>query len=496
VFYASGADLQSINPLIAVHPLAKQVQKNVLLLTLVSYDAGMHPVARLATPVWGEGRRSLTFNLRHDVIWHDSVPTTAADVKWTLDMARDPAVAYPRARDLEAVAGVDLVDSFTVRVRFARPLPVFPDVFTDLAILPAHLFHGVGAGEIRTAPFNRAPVGNGPFAFSEYQPGQRWVFQRFDGFPADLGPAKIGRLAIIVVDEPATKLAGLTSGELDFAGIAPAHAEIVRKNPKLQVIEYPILFSNAIFWNLRRAPFNDPRVREALDRAIDRQLIIDGFLHGFGTVAGGPVPPEHPWYQPVAPPMHSSAYAGHLLAEAGWVPGADGVRQKNGKRLAFDLLTVGSGDNLLEQMIQAQLKSVGVEIRIRQIELSAFLATVQGSSRDFDAALVGVTGDLSLGYVRALYDSHHPGPLAYSGYQSAGMDSALAEVSAAATEPALFQAWREVQGVLGRDHPSSWLYHSRGVQGVNRRVGSVTIDLRGELANVTRWTLTPEGSSH
>lgn len=496
MFYASGADLQSINPLVAVHPLAKQVQKNVLLLTLVGYDSTMHPVPRLATPAWAPDRRSLTFNLRHDVIWHDSIPTTAADVKWTLDMARDPQVAYPRARDLESVVGVDLVDSFTVRVRFSRVLPVFPDVFTDLAILPAHRFTDVKAGEIRTASFSRTPVGNGPFAFAEYQPGQRWVFRRFDRFPAELGPAKIGRLAVIVVDEPATKLAGLTSGELDFAGIAPSHAEIVRRDPRLRVIDYPVPFSNAVFWNLRRAPFSDARVRQALDLAVDRRLIVEGFLHGFGTAAGGPVPPEHPWYQPVAPPAHDSAAAARLFTEAGWLLGAGGVRQKDGKHLAFDLLTVGSGDNLLEQMLQAQLKSVGVEMRIRQIELSAFLAVVQGATRDFDAALIGVTGDLSLGYVRALYDSRDPGPLAYAGYRSPELDSALDAVRGASTEAQLIKAWRSVQDVLGRDRPTSWLYHARGLQGVNRRVGNVAIDLRGELANVSRWTVAPEGSAH
>jgi ABC-type transport system substrate-binding protein len=146
-------------------------------------------------------------------------------------------------------------------------------------------------------------------------------------------------------------------------------------------------------------------------------------------------------------------------------------------------------------MLQAQFKSVGVEMRIRQIELSSFLAVVQGPARDFDAALIGVTGDLSLGYIRALYDSPAPGPLAYSGYRSVSLDSALADVQTATSETQLARAWRRVQDILGRDHPTSWLYHARGLQGVNRRIESVTIDLRGELANVTRWTITKEGAS-
>ncbi len=489
VFFASGADLQSINSLVAVHPLAKQVQKNVLFLTLVGYDSAMQPVPRLATPHWNPAHTEITFALRHDITWQDSVRTTAQDVRWTLGMARDPAVAYPRARELDAVTGVEAVDSFTVRVRFARPQPVFPDVFTDLAILPAHRFRDIAPGGMRTAPFNLAPVGNGPFEFVEYRPGQRWVFRRSARFPSDLGAPGIERLAIVVVDEPATKLAGLTSGELDFAGIAPAHVDVVRANAALRVVDYPILFSYAVFWNLRRAPFSDARVRRALDMALDRQRIVDGFIHGFGTIAGGPVPPAHPWYEAVPAPTLDTAAAGKLLDEAGWRRGSDGMRAKDGKRLAFSLLTVGSGDNILEQMVQAQLKAIGVELTIRQVELSAFLAVVQGEGRDFDAAIMGVTGDLALGYLGGLFDSRKPGPLAYSGYRSSGFETDLDRVRAATTEGDLVAAWRDAQRVLAADGPVSWLYHARGVQGTNRRIENVAIDLRGELANVARWTI-------
>ena len=117
IFFASGADLQSINPLVAVHPLAKQVQKHVLFMTLATYDSAIRPVPRLATWRWNAKRTVLTFYLRDDVTWHDGVPTTAADVVWTLERARDPAVAYPRARDLSAVADAVMIDSLTVELR-------------------------------------------------------------------------------------------------------------------------------------------------------------------------------------------------------------------------------------------------------------------------------------------------------------------------------------------------------------------------------------------
>jgi peptide/nickel transport system substrate-binding protein len=487
VFYASGADLQSINPLVAIHPLAKAVQKHILFLTLARYDSAMRPIPRLAEWEWNEDRTVLTFSLRLDVRWHDGMPTSADDVRWTVEMARAPKVAYPRARDLEAVTEVTVVDSATVRMRFRHTQPTFPDVFTDLAILPAHRFRDASPSEIRRAEFNRHPVGNGPFRFVEYRPNERWVFRRDDGFPTALGRPAIERLVIVVVDEPTTKLAALTSGELDFAGIAPAHAAFVRDDPALRVIDYPVPFVAALVWNLRRPPFDDPVVRRAMTLALDRHLIVDAYLYGYGRVADGPVPPEHPWYDPVAILPHDPPGAEELLERMGWRVGAEGVRERAGQKLRFDLMTVGSGDNALEQMIQAQLGAIGVEVRIRQRELTTFLAVAQGSDRDFDALVTLIPGDLSLGHVGALFGSAPPGPLAYAGYRNPQFDAALERASRATTSRVLRDAWRDAQRILAADHPTTWLYHARGLQGAAARIADVEVDLRGELASVARW---------
>ena len=488
LLFASGADLQSINPLVAIHPLAKQVQKHILFLTLAAYDEAIEPAPRLATWRWNDDRTVLTFALRRDVRWHDGRPTTADDVVWTLNMARHVETAYPRARDLRAVTRVSRVDAYTVELEFARPQPTFPDVLTDLAILPQHLFAGLAPADIRTAAFNLNPVGNGPFRFVEYRPNQRWVFSRVDDFPISLGRPRIERFVVVVVDESTTKLAALTSGELDFAGINPAHATFVQNDGRLTVMDYPVQFVNALIWNTRRPPFDDARVRRAVTLALDRQLLVDAYLYGYGAVADGPVPPDHPWFESPAPVRHDVAAATALLEEAGWRVGADEVRERAGRRLSFRLLTVGSSDNALEQMIQAQLRRVGIHMEIRQLELSTFLSVAQGPQRDFDALITLVPGDLALGYVAALF-AGESGPLAYSGLQSDDVEAALTRVRQAHTTGQLAAGWRDVQLALEREFPATWLYHARGVQGVNRRVRGVSLDLRGELAGVTGWRI-------
>ena len=187
-----------------------------------------------------------------------------------------------------------------------------------------------------------------------------------------------------MVDEPTTKLAALTAGELDFAGIQPAHASFVARDPALAIVSYPLLQSYGIVFNTRHPPFDDLAVRRRVNAAVDRREIVEGYLYGFGTPAHGPVPPDLPGYVPVA------------------ADGRPTARQQVGDPLAFELLTVGSGEAPLEQMVQARLRAAGMRVTIRQLELSAFLARVYGREHDFDAAVLGVTGDPGLGYLGPL----------------------------------------------------------------------------------------------
>src|SRR6266700_3034213 len=445
VVYAPGADLQSVNPLLTSHPLAKQVQRYVLLTTLVRYDSALTPRPYLARAwTWSADQKSLTFRLQPGVRWDDGLPTTARDVAWTLSAARDAATGYPRLNDFADVAFVNDPNDSTVVIRFTHSQDAIPDVLTDLAILPAHVLDSIPRAELRRAAWNQQPVGNGPFRFVAHEPNRRWVFAANPDFPAVLGgPPALARLIIVVVDDPTAKLAALTAGEIDFAGIQPAHAAFVRKDTALTVLDYPVIFPYGIVFNVRRPPFDDARVRLAVALALDRREIVDGYLYGFGTVADGPVPPGVPGYVPVRPLPLAADSARRLLG---------------GRRVAFELLTVGSGEAALEQMIQARLAAVGFDVAIRQLELTAFLDRVNPRRHDFEAAVIGTPGDPGLGFLAPLAD--------------------LAGVRVPPDPAAAQQRFRDAL-------PVAFLYHSRGVQGMNRRVRGVRMDERGEIGRAS-----------
>jgi peptide/nickel transport system substrate-binding protein len=323
-------------------------------------------------------------------------------------------------------------------------------VLTDLAILPAHLLDSIPHARLREASWNTHPVGNGPFRFVTHEPNRRWVFARNPDFPADMGgPPQLERFIVVVVDEPMVKLSALVSGELDFAGISPQHVGFVRRHARLAIREYPLIFPYGLVFNTRRPPFNDPRARLAAALAIDRQEIVDGYLFGFASVADGPVPPGLPRYvaAPRLPLRPDSARA--------LVAGLDG-----GRPPSFELLTVGSGEGALEQMLQARLAAVGFKVTIRQLENSTFLSRVFGPQHDFTAAVTGISGDPGLGFLQSL--------------------GAVTGVPIP-RDPAL------AQRLFAEQLPVVWLYHARGVQAINSRIRGVRMDMRGELPSVAAW---------
>lgn len=491
VVIASGADLESANPLVTVHPLSRQVQRYALFVTLARYDSTLRPQPYYAQRwEWSPDRTALTLHLEPALRWHDGTPTTARDVAFTLDRARDPAVGYARASDLAALASVDAFDDTTAVLHYRVPQPDVPAVLCELPIVPKHRLASIASADLRRASFSTDPVGNGPFRFVQRDAGARWVFERNATFPASLGgPPTLRRMVVAVVDEATTKFAGLVSGELDAAGIAPTMAVLARRDPAIHVLSYPVLQSYALVFNAARPPFDDVRVRRAVDASIDRARLVAAAVAGFGTPARGAVPPDNP----LSAPGHDrleTARADSLLDAAGWRRGADGVRSRNGRPLVITLNTVVTGDNPAEQLVQSDLAARGIRVEIRQMELGAFLAAARAPKKTFDVLMTGIPGDLSLAHLAGMFASSQAGgALDYAGYHSARLDSGFARVASAATDDARRAAWFDVQRALDDDVPVAWLYHARGVQGLSARLRGVTMDLRGELVTLAQWSV-------
>lgn len=227
------------------------------------------------------GDTAWRFHLRRGVKFHDGHDFTAEDVKFTFDRILDPKTAYGFAGRISQVSGVRIVDSYTIEFTTKGTFPILPKAVADMPVEPKHYYEKEGADAAR-----RHPIGTGPFVFKTWTAGDRY---ELTANPAYWGGApKVDRLLIRQVPEAATRVAALLSGEAQIAEEIPIDVlEQIELSKAATIASIPTTVGLVLTFDPRKAPFDDPKVREALDMAIDKDLILKEILKGKGEVLDG-----------------------------------------------------------------------------------------------------------------------------------------------------------------------------------------------------------------
>lgn len=512
VVVALGVDPPTFNGLNAVDVESMWIHQGLLSMPLVRYDQAKQVQPWLAER-WDTVRVApdtlqLTFHLRRDVRWHDGVPTTAEDVRFTYERMLDPRVAFPRRAYLEPWSPkVEVVDSFTVRFRL-RPHAEFLDFWTWDVILPAHLLREVPPGELRNHPFAHQPVGNGPFRFVRRVPGQELVFAANADFPEALGGRPyLDRVVFRVIPDATSRLIELLTGGVDLDFVPPDQVHRVRDARSIRLIEYPHSAWTQIVWNTRRPPFDDARVRSALSLAIDRSALVDGVLHGHGVPGRWTATPSHWQYDSADPetePRYQPAEAKRLLAEAGWRDrDEDGVLEDaHGRPLRFTLLSFRESSTHPHSMpvIQAQLRAIGVDVRLRLLEGGTLMALVEGKLnergervRNFDAMLTNWETGRSSDDSHFLHSRNRNDPLAIASYANPRADSFMDTLTATLSRESARPLLREYHRLMVREAPVTVLYYSKLSAAVSERLRGVEMMVSGPYSTARHWWVTPAG---
>jgi ABC-type transport system substrate-binding protein len=184
--------------------------------------------------------------------------------------------------------------------------------------------------------------------------------------------------------------------------------------------------------------------------------------------------------------------ADSLLDAAGWTRTGPAFRSRAGVPLVITMLTVGAGDNPVEQLLQADLRARGIDLRIATRDMGALLSSTRTNAADHCATYTGVAGDPARSQLAALFDpSGRGGALDLGAQRPANLAPVFARWRATTDTAARRDAMREIFRILADSVPATPVFHSRGVQGLTRRLEHVTIDLRGELVTAAHWTLAP-----
>jgi len=445
----------------------------------------------------GEHNPIITFHLHPGVRWHDGLPFTAEDVKFTYEALVDPRNASPRASSYEGIKSVEIVDALTVRMiykRLAAPaiidwmIGIIPKHLLDDAALQremskASLSKEAGAAlSVRTSEFGRHPVGTGPFRFAEWRADQFVHLKRNDDYWGD--KAEERDVFFRVIPDYLTMELEFKAGALDRYDALPHQAERFRNDPDYHVLDRRRGYYSYIVYNMRRPQFQDVRVRRALGMAIDVDSLIKYVLSGEGKRATGPYYSNTPYYDPTVKPLpYDPAGALALLAEAGWKKNSRGILEKDGKPFQFTLVTNNGNPQRKAIMIVAQeaWKKLGIDCKIQAFEWTVFLDDFM-HKLTFDAAVLAwVGGDISPDKYQLWHSSQvHEFQLNFAGYQNRRVDELIERIREEYDFDAQVAMAREMHRLVAEDQPYTFLYQPTEPIVIDKRIVQVDRDAEGK----------------
>ena len=451
---------------------------------LIALDDSLRPTPALAVR-WEveDGGARYRFHLRHGVRWHDGTPFTAADVKFTFEQLLLRYHARTRASVAPALASVDAPDDSTVVFRFRRPYAPFLrqlDV-SEAPMLPEHVY--AGRDPLRN-PANIAPVGTGPYRFASYTPHSEIRYSANREYFR--GPPALRTVVLRIIPDNDTQVAALEAGEVDWLFAVPGPArKRLSVDPRVRLIHSAQSpgGSNCIStlgFNLDRHWFRDVRVRKAIAHAVNRPQFVERVLFGEGRVADAPISSAIAFAHAsdLAIPAYDPVESARLLDAAGWRRRGDDVRTANGVPGVADgtPFTVGfkgmPGQMAYGDLLRAQLRSVGIDLRLEPLEPAVFGASVF-TSRDFDTAIGAYCNgpDPEIG-VRRMYVSSSIAPVPFSnmaGYRNPAMDALFERAGSAIDVGERRRLYHQIQEMAVRDQPYVWLVETSNTQAYSVR---------------------------
>jgi peptide/nickel transport system substrate-binding protein len=331
-----------------------------------------------------------TIKLRPDVLWHDGEPFSADDVAFTLDVIMNPKVTVRSREGHEHVQHYAAKDNHTIEIKLKESFAPYLVSWQKTSIIPKHILSTVP--DINIAPFNTNPVGTGPFKFKERVAGSYIAFEPNPKYHG--GAPKLASLVQKYVPDQQTLFAQFQTGEVDVydvQGIPPLLYQRAKALPGSKILLNPNPFVEFIYFNCGKPQFEDKRVRKALYIATDRRGWIDAVYYGVPVPTLSYLPPNHWAYnKTLVDPGYDPQKAAALLDEAGWKVAADGVRAKDGVRLAFSMSTTAGNKSReqAQQLLQQNFKKINVEMTIKNMPASVVWGDYTVQSQ-FDTLMVG-----------------------------------------------------------------------------------------------------------
>lgn len=443
---------------------------------LVNFAPGTTQIVPDLAESWdiSEDGLTYTFFLRPDIQFHHGYgPVRAQDVVYSYNRILNPETAAPLAANYNIIDGVTAVDDLTVQITIERPYAPFLLLlvpYKATGIVPQAAVEEFGEG------FGLNPIGTGPFEWVSGDPRGTITLRAFDEYYK--GRSEVDQLLFLHIPENSVAYAAFEAGDLNMVKVRDADA-LARflNDPSVRVATSVGTNLNYVILNPNRPPFDDIRVRQALQHAIDKELILETVLEGISVDATGPVPQSaNYYYGDVTKYPYDVERARELLAQAGYPNGFDETLYTYVGGPAVPVMTV----------IQDMLREVGVNITLRALEIADWSQTVRASEIPGTFMRITRSGDPHE-YVFGMLNSASIPQNNYGRYSNPELDALINAAGAITDEEERDRLYAEIQALVVDEAVNIWLFSDINATAYRPGIDNFLLD---PLNNQTPYTVT------
>lgn len=469
---AQGADPKSLDPHASNDQPSTRVSRNIYD-RLVEADSDMNIVPGLAEE-WSQDESDptvWTFKIREGVKFHNGEELTPQDVKFTLERMKNSSEVGHIIGSVDTIE----VDGQNVIVKTTEPF----------APLLAHLTHPASSILNEKAvteggeDYAANPVGTGPFKYVDFVPSDYVELAKNEDYWGEA--AKVDKLTFKPITEGANRRIGLETGEIDIAyDIEPVDRKEIGENKDLELAQDASLSTAYIGFNTQKAPYDDIRVRQAINYAVNVDDVIRNALEGSGVVATGPINDKVFGYNPnLTAYEYNPEKAKELLKEAGLENGFSTSIWLNDTPVRIKIA----------ETVQSQLQEIGIDVSIEQMEWAAYLdKTASGEHDMYSLSWTTVTGDADYGLYPLFHSSQHGGAGNRAFYSNPEVDRLLELGRTSTSEEERIDAYGKIQEIIVEEAPQIFLYFDNQNVGMSSKLEGFVLNPAGnhDLSTVSK----------
>lgn len=456
-------DPGNLDPIVKAEVAAQMVTMHIFS-RLLKYDPVSQKMEGDLAEKWqvSDDQKTYTLALRKGATFHNGRTVTAADVKYSFERLVNPGSASPSANTLADVVGVDefraghtggiaglrVVSDDVIEITLAKIRPAFLQTLTTvpLSIVPKEEVERAGDN------FGLKPVGSGPFELEAWQRDDKVVLKAFEDYFG--GRPHLDRVTYRVMKEEATRDAEFQTGNIDMMTAGESLYRKYAADPayRSHLTEVPELFTRAIFFNLKEKPFDDVRVRQAINYAIDKKVVVEKVLNNKAYPAVGPLQSSSPAFNPtLGGYSYNPGKAKELLKQANLEKGFD-----------MEVLATASGARVLEGLA-GYLQDVGIRLKIVQLESTTMLSRAR--SGNYKAVYYSTGGDLDpVAFLESRLHTRNQGHAGnVSSYSNPEVDRLLDEAQALTDDSQRLELARQAEEIAVKDAPWFFFNYNKAV---------------------------------